>query len=133
MGTKVMAASLTSVEDVMMLAGLDHITISPGLLKGLNETTNAQDWKGGDTTLEALSPRKVAVAIEEAQSLVCDEAVWRFAFTRSDDGKHEAKLIQAINIFSDFQNKLEGLVIDSGMPAGVRGATDDYLLQKKSD
>jgi transaldolase len=110
MVTKVMAASLTSVKDVMTLAGLDHITISPGLLQELNETSSAQDGTASGTTLEALIPGEVAITIDNAHTLVRDEAAWRFALTRSADGENEAKLIQAINIFADYQNKLETLV-----------------------
>lgn len=110
--TKVMAASLTSIGDVMTLAGLDHITVSPALLQQLHQTAIPRDGKASDTTLEALVPSQVAITIDQAQSLVRDEAAWRFAFTRSDNGKNEAKLVQAINIFADYQNKLQSLVAD---------------------
>ena len=39
-----------------------------------------------------------------------DEARWRMAFTRAEGGKCETKLVQALNIFADVQDRLEELV-----------------------
>jgi transaldolase len=106
--TKVLAASLTSVDEVMQLAGVNHITVSPPLLAELAAatTTTARDPKRGSavaTTEESGSP---ATSI----SVPRDEAGWRLAFTRSKAGKSEGKIIQAINIFADMQDRLEEMV-----------------------
>ncbi|KAH6877125.1 hypothetical protein B0T10DRAFT_497074 [Thelonectria olida] len=106
--TQVLAASLTSVEDVMQLAGIPHITISPVLLHELADT-DASSWKGvaGDMT----SPRTDGASKRaNLAELVKDESRWRLEFTRSGFGKNEGKIISAINYFADFQDKLEELV-----------------------
>lgn len=109
--TKVMAASLTSIDDVMKLAGLHHITVAPALLKELaNEDTKS--WNGAAVTgkafREAVSTPPITDSV--AHRIVRDEASWRLAFTRSKEGRNEGKNIQAINIFSNFQDELEELV-----------------------
>ncbi|RYC58194.1 hypothetical protein CHU98_g8029 [Xylaria longipes] len=43
--TQVIAASLISIDEVMMLAGADHITVAPSLLHELAKTP-ADSWKG---------------------------------------------------------------------------------------
>jgi transaldolase len=112
--TQVLAASLTSVEDVMRLAGIPHITISPVLLRELTDT-DASSWKG---VIGNMSPR-VGESSKgtDLPDLVKDESRWRLGFTRSGFGRNEGKLISAINYFADFQEKLEKLVKDM-LPKG---------------
>lgn len=100
--TKVLAASLTSTEEVMQLAGVHHITISPPLLAELAATTTAEGWKAPD-----LFGRKLTHA---SRAVPLDESAWRMAFTRSKAGKNEGKIVQAINIFADMQDQLEDMV-----------------------
>ncbi|OIW28149.1 aldolase [Coniochaeta ligniaria NRRL 30616] len=98
--TKVLAASLTSIEEVMQLAGVHHITISPPLLAELAATT-ADGWKDRDVLGRELNHASEAIPL--------DESAWRMAFTRSKAGKNEGKIIQAINIFADMQDQLENM------------------------
>jgi transaldolase len=99
--TKVLAASLTSIDEVMQLAGVHHITISPPLLAEL-AATPAEGWKDQNFTGRELNFASQAVPL--------DESAWRMAFTRSKAGKNEGKIVQAINIFADMQDRLENMV-----------------------
>lgn len=78
--TKVLAASLTSIEEVMQLAGVHHITISPPLLAELAATT-ADGWKNQGVLGRELNHASEAIPL--------DESAWRMAFTRSKAGKNE--------------------------------------------
>ncbi|KAI1474159.1 putative transaldolase [Daldinia eschscholtzii] len=103
--TQVLPASLTSIQEVMKLAGAHHITVAPHLLKKLAEMP-ANPWEG--ETGSVFKDR----AEEEAgdySNILENESAWRLAFTRSQEGKAEVKIIQAINIFCDKQDGLEGL------------------------
>ncbi|KAK7994530.1 transaldolase [Apiospora marii] len=103
--TQVLPASLTSIQEVMMLAGAHHITVSPPLLKKLAETP-ANPWEGDTGSVFQKSESSFA----DYSTIVEDEGAWRLAFTRSAEGKSEGKIIQAINIFCERQEKLEELV-----------------------
>jgi transaldolase len=104
--TQVLPASLTSIQEVMMLAGVHHITVSPPLLVKLAETP-ANPWEG-DTG--SVFKGKGEQTFNDYSKILEDEGAWRLAFTRSQGGKSEGKNIQAINIFSEKQEGLEGLV-----------------------
>ncbi|ORY70351.1 transaldolase [Pseudomassariella vexata] len=103
--TQVLPASLTSIQEVMMLAGAHHITVSPHLLKKLAETP-ANPWEG-DTG--SVFKGKDDVTFGNFDKILNDESAWRLAFTRSSNGRMEEKIIQAINIFCDKQDGLEQL------------------------
>ena len=107
--TQVLAASLTSVDEVMQLAGIQHITISPNLLNGL-ASTELSAWNGKLGDYFAQGPDNKSWETGDYNALVRDESKWRMAFTRSGFGTSEGKIIQAINYFSDCQEKLEDLV-----------------------
>lgn len=92
-----------------MLAGVDHITISPPLLTEL-AATPVQGYRG-----EIGSALKAAGSVpvdgrDKYETILKNESEWRLAFTRSESGKSEGKIIQAINIFSEMQGKLEAIV-----------------------
>ncbi|KAI0100007.1 hypothetical protein F4776DRAFT_649836 [Hypoxylon sp. NC0597] len=103
--TQVLPASLTSIQEVMKLAGVHHITIAPHLLTKLAETP-ANPWEGETGTV--LKDR-TDEGLGDYSSILEDESAWRLAFTRSQEGKAEVKNIQAINIFCDKQDALECL------------------------
>ncbi|KAI1770291.1 putative transaldolase [Hypoxylon cercidicola] len=103
--TKVLPASLTSVQEVMNLAGAHHITIAPHLLTELADTP-ANPWEEGTGSVFKGGKEEEP---SDYSSIVEDESAWRLAFTRSQDGKAEVKIIQAINIFCDKQDALEDL------------------------
>lgn len=107
--TQVLAASLTSIHEVMQLAGVQHITIAPKLLDEL-AATDAAPWSGKLGEYFAQAPADNAWETTNYEALVADESAWRLAFTRSGFGTSEGKIIQAINYFSDFQEKIELLV-----------------------
>ncbi|KAI9741497.1 MAG: hypothetical protein M1818_004303 [Claussenomyces sp. TS43310] len=102
--TQVLPASLTSVDEVMMLAGAHHITVGPALLRQLFDLEVLDDISIFG------QPYSTAHLYSERQSYVNDEARYRMAFTRNGKGVAEEKLIQAINIFCDMQTKMELLM-----------------------
>jgi transaldolase len=103
--TQVVPASLTSIEEVMKLAGARNITVSPPLLLGLAETS-ADSWEG-DTG--SVFKGRSEEDFENFNGILDDESSWRLAFTRCQNGLAEGKIIQAINIFCDKQDGLEQL------------------------
>lgn len=106
--TQVLAASLTSIDEIMQLSGVHHITISPPLLKGLAEQ-DAAAWQGPVGTLFT---KELASSSKEIDytPIIKSESAWKLAFTRSGFGTSHGKIVQAINYFADFQEKLETLV-----------------------
>ncbi|KAI8239433.1 Transaldolase [Colletotrichum sp. SAR 10_99] len=104
--TQVLAASLTSVAEVMQLAGIQHVTVSPPLLRGLAAQSASTSTEKVGGYFAAGPDKKWTTDFEVALK---DKSAWRLAFTRSGNGKYEEKLIQAINIFSDKQDELEEL------------------------
>ncbi|PNS19239.1 hypothetical protein CAC42_2416 [Sphaceloma murrayae] len=103
--TQVMPASLTSVEEVLKLVGkADHITIAPHLLRQLAEMPSTSSNRVHDV------PEEVGALAKRDYTAVCqDEAAFRMAMTMSDQGANEKKLIDAINIFCDAQDRLVAL------------------------
>ncbi|KAK3317778.1 hypothetical protein B0T19DRAFT_435560 [Cercophora scortea] len=109
--TLVMPASLVSIDEVMQLAGAQHITVSPPLLAEL-AATPATGWHGAGSVGQVMGHAAGRIAGAEGQydAVVKDEGRWKLALTRSDGGKSMGKLVQAINIFCDVQDKVEDLV-----------------------
>ncbi|KAK2600402.1 hypothetical protein N8I77_009938 [Diaporthe amygdali] len=104
--TRVLPASLTSIDEVLMLAGVDHITVSPPLLAQLSDTPlDGYEGDIGSVCKTAGNP-----ADEDYAAILEDESAWRLAFTRSGRGTSEGKIIQAINIFYEMQLNLEGMI-----------------------
>lgn len=108
--TRVLAASLTSVDEVMQLAGVQHVTISPVLLKALASRA-ASGWDGALGAYFAKGPSVKSWGAVDYAALARDESAWRLAFARCGFGASEAKIVQAINYFVDFEEKLEELVM----------------------
>jgi len=107
MKTQVLPASLTSTAEIMELAGVHHITISPGLLQEL-ATTHAS----ANTTVSLFDEDAAKVEVPTFVKYADDQAKYRIAFMRSNggDGEGERKLVQAINIFCDMQDKMEAIM-----------------------
>lgn len=115
LSTQVLAASLTSVDEVMRLAGIQHVTVSATLLQQLAD----RDASLLDGTLGeylAQGPDQKSWETRDYAALFEDYGAWRLAFTRHGFGTSEGKIVQAINYFSDFQEKLEELVKDHSRP-----------------
>ncbi|MCJ1451354.1 hypothetical protein MMC28_001690 [Mycoblastus sanguinarius] len=110
--TKVLPASLTSINEIMLLAGVDHITIAPALLRELAST----EVNGSTVGLPSLIDKVETSAdlFPPRLSYVDDEPAFRMAMTRDKNGTNEAKLVQAINIFCDLQLKFEALMEQYG-------------------
>ncbi|KAI2622343.1 transaldolase [Hypoxylon sp. NC1633] len=103
--TQVIPASLTSIQEIMKLAGAHHITVAPHLLTELADTP-AKSWSG---EIGSVFKGQTEAGIVDYGDIAEDESAWRLAFTRSQEGKAEAKNIQAINIFCNKQDGLERL------------------------
>lgn len=89
--TQVLPASLTSTNEIFALAGVQHITIAPGLLEELAKPLE------GKVPVESLfdSPAVVEGAVPGKEvSYVNDESGYRIAFTRDAGGLSEEKLTQ---------------------------------------
>lgn len=112
--TKVLPASLTSIDDVLQLAGVDHITVAPALLAELAATpTEGYKGKIGSAVKSTKQPKELEVGgigKNMYAQILEDEGAWRLAFSRSEEGRNEGKIIQAINIFFGMQEFLEALV-----------------------
>jgi transaldolase len=127
--TRVLPASLTSIQDCLKLAGADYITISPPLLHELAATTPApsQDLQVPslfDTLPDHSKASSAENAVEDLTTIVIrssgsdwipfdwrrNEAVWREAMLASANGQHEEKLREAIGLFCGFQKRIELLV-----------------------
>lgn len=104
--TQVLPASLTSIDEVLVLAGVDHITVSPPLLAQLSNT-RFEDYKGEIGSVLRATEDDVK---EDFAAILQDESAWRLAFTRSGRGMSEGKIIQAINIFYEMQINLEAMI-----------------------
>ncbi|KAI8626883.1 transaldolase [Xylariaceae sp. FL1651] len=100
--TQVIAASLISIDEVMMLAGADHITVAPSLLHELSKTA-ADSWEGAiGSVFKTKHP--------EAQDIVGADIEDEKAWCRDQSGKSDTRLNDAIRLFSEKQNDLEDLV-----------------------
>ncbi|KAI1737874.1 putative transaldolase [Xylaria scruposa] len=104
--TQVIVASLISIDEIMMLAGADHITVPPSLLHELAKTP-ADSWKGA---VGSVFKTEYSEAQEVDGAGPEDEGAWRLAFGRDEGGKSEARLNDAIKLFSQKQDALEDLV-----------------------
>lgn len=107
--TQVLPASLTSIDEVLMLAGVDHITVSPPLLAEL-AATPAESYQGDIGSVLKMAASDQVPPAKTYESILDNESAWRLAFTRSEKGKSEGKIIQAINIFYEMQEGLEQMV-----------------------
>ena len=89
MNTIVLPASLTSVEEIVKLAGIDHITIAPKLLQEL-ASTDASSFPN----LPSESPKRLSAneGLEKMDS--DDEQGFMTALKGDQNGINEAKLMQ---------------------------------------
>lgn len=86
--TKVLPASLTNIDEIMILAGVNHITIAPALLREL-AATPVEGYAVQSIFDKSSEEEKVPSLINFAS-----ESDWRIAFTRSGKGEGERKLSQ---------------------------------------
>ena len=127
---KILPASLTTVSQCMALAGADHITISPPLLRELAQTPLKLDERGNPVGYSSAHASEVGIATwrkqtekltrkkqepaERKEEAFLDDSrrreEWQMRFEREDGGRAAKKLIDAMNIFCDFQLRLEALM-----------------------
>lgn len=113
---KVKPASLTSVQECMSLAGADNITINARLLQKLYETPT-----GPGVATEYPSVFDKTPDLIEKLSFKNGEE-FRIAMTRSRHGMNDRKLSEAINVFCDFQEKLEEMMREAAASNGIAEA-----------
>lgn len=84
---------MTSINEIMLLAGVDHITIAPRLLR---ELASAEVETSNDPELPSLFDKVKTGAdqIPPRLSYADDEDAFRMAMTRDANGANEGKLIQ---------------------------------------
>lgn len=85
--TQVLVASLTSVGEIYDLAGVDHITIAPGLLRQLSMPIAAP-------MTESLFDSESTARLGPTAPYANRESAYRLVFTRADRGLGEEKLTQ---------------------------------------
>ena len=114
--TQVLPASLTSVKECLTLAGADHITIAPLLLRELAAMPFEEGRVGVPADFPSLFDgregeidQRFGVA-GRSKAIADSEGDWRIWFTRAKGGRAETKLIDAVNIFCDMQIRLEDLI-----------------------
>lgn len=85
--TKVLPASLTSVEEIFLLAGVDHLTISPDLLARLTHPCVGN--------VKSLFDIEVTLPIPERDvSFINDPGNYQITFTRDLGGASQIKLTE---------------------------------------
>ncbi|KAK4227328.1 hypothetical protein QBC38DRAFT_196531 [Podospora fimiseda] len=119
-------SSLTTVEEVMQLAGLNAMTIPPHILAEL-ASTPAEEWAGA--TIGLFKRKKPVNRDDELRAMhfrntmrlvMPSEEGWRDEMTRSDEGKAEGQLLQTINIFTDMAERLEQMSREANMVLTAR-------------
>jgi hypothetical protein len=85
--TTVLPASLTSVEEIFFLAGVDHLTIAPGLLAQLN-----QPYIDNVESLFDVAPTLPIPA--RGVSFVDDPGSYLITFARDQNGASQVKLTE---------------------------------------
>lgn len=99
--TQVLPASLTSTDEVLALAGVDHITVAPPLLEllSLPDCPITPSFFDNDVSDVSVLPKTPYLK---------DEAAYRIAFTRDLAGASEEKLTQ-VSFRPGFKN-ISGLM-----------------------
>lgn len=102
--TTVLPASLTSVEEIFLLAGVDHLTISPGLLTQLT-----QPYAGNVKSLFDIEPTLPIPA--PGVSFINDRGTYQIIFARDLGGASQIKLTEVstyIDRFLNFADRNQG-------------------------
>ncbi|MCJ1258511.1 hypothetical protein MMC24_006344 [Lignoscripta atroalba] len=111
--TRVKACSLISVDEIMQLAGVSALTLTPTLLQALSDA-HEPEAKVLDRSLFNKTPNVEERPVQRA-SFVNDESKFRTAFARSEGGKGQVKTKQAIDIFCDYQKMAEAMMRDTDL------------------
>ena len=89
------------MDEVMALAGVHHITIAPPLLRDLSSTEAAGYDSKIANVFDAAKGRQEPPP--ELLSFADNEAAFRSALKKNDDGKNEAKMTQVLSMKTFFQ------------------------------
>lgn len=101
--TLVLAASFTSAQETITLAGIRHMTIAESLLEQLSSTT-LDSIKTPLSTL--FDDPKTLIEIPHARmQLANDEPAFRLAFSQNNNGEAAAKLAQVRSVRVIFEIK----------------------------
>ena len=85
-----LAASLTSIDEVTQLAGVSHITISAPLLKELSR----EDVESEVSSQSLFNPNNKHLQPFDERVSLDDESAFRTAFSKANGGAGEVKLAQ---------------------------------------
>ena len=98
--TQVLPASLTSTSEIYALAGVQHLTIAPGLLEQLAQP-------GSGPGVQSLFDTDAVASLPGPEvSFVHDESAYRLAFTRDLHVASEEKLLQVGCLIAMFKERL---------------------------
>ncbi|KZN90777.1 Transaldolase [Penicillium chrysogenum] len=102
--TRVKACVTLSIDELIMLAGVDALTIAPAVLKELAAIERPQE------ELDSMSLFAINAKATEAvsyPSYIDSESQYRVEFAASEGGKAQFKTAQAIALFCDAQTAVE--------------------------
>lgn len=99
MNTKVLAASFSSIDDVMKLAGIHHVTLPPHLLEQLANLPGSAPKPESMFQSAPTNPPAVSVMF-----------LYHQEYFQQATERGNQKLSEAIDIFCDMQSKLETLI-----------------------
>lgn len=102
--TKVLPASLTSINEIMLLAGVDHITIAPALLRELADTEVEGPTDGWPSLFDQVKTSQDRVL--PRLSFVDDEESFRMFMARDKQGLNDGKLTQVRPLLGDLKSTL---------------------------
>ncbi|CAI7565104.1 unnamed protein product [Penicillium glandicola] len=102
--TRLKACVTLNLDELIMLAGIDALTIAPKVLKVLAATERPQEEVEG-MSLFAKAPK--ATEAVEYPSYIDSESQYRVHFAASEGGKAQFKTAQAISLFCDAQTAVE--------------------------
>lgn len=98
--TQVLPASLTSTSEIYALAGVQHLTIAPGLLEQLAQP-------GSGPGVQSLFDTEAVASLPGPDvSFLNDESAYRLVFTRDLHGASEEKLSQVGFLIAIFKEIL---------------------------
>ncbi|OQE36060.1 hypothetical protein PENCOP_c012G03524 [Penicillium coprophilum] len=102
--TRVKACVTLNLDEIIMLAGIDALTITPQVLKDLAATERPQEEVEGMSLFGR--PAKATEPVTYPSYIDC-ESQYRIHFAASEGGKAQFKTAQAIALFCDAQTAVE--------------------------
>ncbi|CAG8981047.1 hypothetical protein HYALB_00008201 [Hymenoscyphus albidus] len=105
--TRVKACSVVSIEEVMLLAGVNALTIAPSLLEELKQVEWTERSVNGHSLFLG---RETEIGNMDSKTCIHNEKEFRDQFGKSQGGKGEKKTEEAIQLFCEFQTKCEELL-----------------------